>query len=720
MAAEIFSSFASQGPAASLINLGPPTGAADYAALGVFGAVSAAYLLKGKVWDRPDPYHNLWFEKPQEKDSAGNARAKETRNIAQKLEESVCTEIATQLTQRLTPIQGKQMVIFWGSQSGTAEAFANRLVREVQAHFHINALSADLSDFDAESISALPEDKMAVFIVSTFGEGDPSDNAAELWTWIHGSSTPSLQNLRYFAFGLGNSNYKYYNKVVDVVVEGLDRYGAKSMMPVGKADDAKGATEEDFIGWKQSFFSVLKNNLGMEEFEATYQPTIVVEQDDSLTPIDLFNGEPVHDASNKKASAACSAIKALPVRDTRELFKSSTRNCLHAELDLTAFPEITYKTGDHLSVWPSNPDQEVDRLLRVLGLTDSKDIPISIKALESSTKVKVPSPTTAAVLLRYYLEICAPVSRDVIIQLAQIAPSANAKSFLAQIGKDRDSYAQYLEKTHVTFGRLLELSTGSDSVSWSSLPLAFIVEALPTLQPRHYSISSSSVVSPRNPTITAVVSKQALLADPSQAIPGLATSYMFAHHQSDTSNFALQGPDSALEGTKVYAHIRKSKFKLPTLASQAIIMIAAGTGIAPFRGFIQERARLKQMGKNVGPMLLFFGCRSPDEDYLYSEELAELQKVLSDELRIITAFSRVGDKKVYVQDRVVEEKEAVLKLVSEANANVYLCGSAAMAREVGNKIGNIMKEKNGWSDEEVKEWGESKKRTKKFQEDVWG
>lgn len=89
MAAEIFSSFASQGPAASLINLGPPTGAADYAALGVFGAVSAAYLLKGKVWDRPDPYHNLWFEKPQEKDSAGNARAKETRNIAQKLEESV-------------------------------------------------------------------------------------------------------------------------------------------------------------------------------------------------------------------------------------------------------------------------------------------------------------------------------------------------------------------------------------------------------------------------------------------------------------------------------------------------------------------------------------------------------------------------------------------------------------------------------------------------------
>lgn len=612
------------------------------------------------------------------------------------------------------------MVIFWGSQSGTAEAFANRLVRECQAHFHINALSADLSDYDAESIASLPEDKMAVFIVSTFGEGDPSDNAAELWSYIHGSATPSMQNLRYFAFGLGNSNYKYYNKVVDVVVEALDKFGAKSMMPVGRADDAKGATEEDFIAWKQSFFSVLKNTLGFEEFEATYQPTILVEQDDSLVPIDCFNGEPVHDANHKKALAGCSAIKALPVKESRELFKSSTRNCLHAEFDLTAYPEITYKTGDHLSVWPSNPDQEVDRLLRVLGLTDSKDIPISIKALESSTKVKVPSPTTTAVLLRYYLEICAPVSRDVIIQLAQLAPSENAKAFMAQIGKDRNTYAQYLERTHVTFGRLLELAVASDSVSWSSLPLAFVVEALPALQPRHYSISSSSVVSPRHPTITAVVSKQALVADTTQSIPGLATSYMFAHHQADTSNFALQGPDSALEGNKVYAHIRKSKFKLPTLASQAIIMIAAGTGMAPFRGFIQERAKLKQMGKTVGPMLLFFGCRSPEEDYLYAEELAELQKVLSDELRIITAFSRQGEKKVYVQDRVSEEKEAVLQLVGEANANVYLCGSASMAREVGNRIGGIMKEQNGWTDEEVKEWSESKKRTKKFQEDVWG
>ncbi|KAK5004675.1 hypothetical protein LTR28_008603, partial [Elasticomyces elasticus] len=163
-----------------------------------------------------------------------------------------------------------------------------------------------------------------------------------------------------------------------------------------------------------------------------------------------------------------------------------------------------------------------------------------------------------------------------------------------------------------------------------------------------------------------------------------------------------------------------SKFKLPTLASQAIIMVAAGTGIAPFRGFLQERARLKQMGKKVGSTVLFFGCRNPDEDYLYRDELAELQRTLSDELCIFTAFSRQGGVKVYVQDRVEEERETVTKLLTEDNANLYICGSASMAREVGQRVSRIMQEKQGWSDEEAKQWAETRKRSNKFQEDVWG
>jgi NADPH-ferrihemoprotein reductase len=569
-----------------------------------------------------------------------------------------------------------------------------------------------------ETLKHIKKETLVVFIASTFGEGDPSDNTAGLWHYIR-SAKESLEDLRYFAFGLGNSNYKYYNKVIDVVAESLDACGAQRLMPIGKADDANGATEEDFITWKEEFFDYLTRTLGHQEYDAVYEPSLLVEQDTSLEPIDLHQGEPVVDT---KTLTGSSAVKPLPIRNMRELFDASAdRNCLHAGLDLSDFPEISYKTGDHLSIWPSNPNAEVERVLEQLGRLHEADVPILIKSLNGS-KVKIPTPTTLSALLRYYLEICSPVSREVVAQLAQFAPTESSRLFLEDISRDRSRYSAFLAATHMTVGRLIEISTGSEPTPWSSLPLAFLLDAFPVMRPRYYSISSSSIVSPRAPSITAVVSQTALQDSMGgqSTISGLATSYLLAHHVEDKSTHSLQGPGSALEGRKVYAQIRKSKFKLPALASQPIIMVAAGTGIAPFRGFIQERARMKQVGKTCGKMLLYFGCRSPNEDYIYREELAQLQAVLEDELRIVTAFSRYEGNKVYVQERILEDRERIFGMLTETNANLYICGSAAMAREVNNTISSIIKEENGWTDGEIEAWSETKKKTRKFQEDVWG
>jgi NADPH-ferrihemoprotein reductase len=610
------------------------------------------------------------------------------------------------------------MVIFWGSQSGTAEGFANRLGRECHSRFRLESLVADLSDYDMETLKHIKKETLVVFIASTFGEGDPSDNTAGLWHYIR-SAKESLDDLRYFAFGLGNSNYKYYNKVIDVIAESLDAQGAQRLMPIGKANDAKGTTEEDFIAWKEEFFDYLRRILGHQEYDVVYEPSLSVEQDTSLEPIDLHQGEPVVDT---RTLAGSSAVKPLPVRDMRELFDTSAdRNCLHAELDLSGFPEINYKTGDHLSIWPSNPNLEVERVLKQLGRLHEADVPILIKSLNGS-KVKIPTPTTLSALLRYYLEICSPVSREVVAQLAQFAPTESSRLFLEDISRDRSRYSAFLAVTHMTVGRLLEISTGSEPTPWSSLPLSFLLDAFPVMRPRYYSISSSSIVSPRAPSITAVVSQTALqdAMGGEITIPGLATNYLLAHHAEDDTTYTLQGPGSALEGRKVYAQIRKSKFKLPALASQPIIMVAAGTGIAPFRGFIQERARMKQVGKTCGKMLLYFGCRSPKEDYIYREELAQLQAVLKDELHIVTAFSRYEGKKVYVQERILEDRERIFGMLTEGNANLYICGSAAMAREVINTISDIIKEENGWTNGEIEAWSETKKKTRKFQEDVWG
>ncbi|PKX98619.1 NADPH cytochrome P450 oxidoreductase family protein [Aspergillus novofumigatus IBT 16806] len=637
-----------------------PASVADYAALTVLSIIAGTYVSRGILWDRPDPYLHLVYERPQLKNggAAGSNASKQTRNIAQKTDET-----------------GKNVVVFWGSQSGTAEGFAHRLAREVSLRFGQEAMTADLSDYDPDSVSMIPDSKLAIFILSTYGEGDPSDNTAEFWDWVHKTQNVSLSNLRYAAFGLGNSNYKFYNRVVDIVADALDRFGAKSLMPVGKANDAEGTTQEDFMSWKEDLFATFKQQLGFQEGEVKYMPTLSVQEDESLEPIDLHHGEPDNRRDSFKSAAQCSPVRAVDISSTRELFTCSDRHCLHIELDLSSQPEFTYKTGDHLAVWPGNPDAEVDVLVNALGLPPSRhEVPISITSLDPATKVKVPTPTTPIALFRYYLEICAPVNRDTLLGLSQFAPTPAAKDFLLQLGQDKTAYASFLNHTHLTLGRLLQLAC--PDTPWTTLPLSYLIETLTLVQPRYYSISSSSVLAPRKPSITVLVSSAPLPANPTQSIHGLTSNYLLA----------LSASLASLTGGKIHAHLRRSRFKLPLMSKCPLVMVAAGTGLAPFRAFIAERRQLSLLGKEIGEMILFFG---------------------------------VSGQKVYVQDRIAEHAPEVIRLIDEG-ANVYICGRAGMAREVEKTVGEAMRAARGWSEAELNEWSKAIKRKNKWQEDVWG
>lgn len=231
-------------------------------------------------------------------------------------------------------------------------------------------MAVDLSDIDSSSIALIPREKLAIFILSTYGEGDPSDNTAEFWNYLHQNSGVNLSNLRYLAFGLGNSNYKRYNRVVDSVTTALDNFGAQSLLPVCRADDANGTTEEDFLQWKDVVYSLLKRELHLEERSASYDPMLSVIEDTTLAKTELKLGNPSQPPNGKMTT--CSAIRALLVKTARELCSSTDRHCLHLELDLSKHPDIKYRTGDHLAVWPINPDVEVDCLIKSLGLEKRK------------------------------------------------------------------------------------------------------------------------------------------------------------------------------------------------------------------------------------------------------------------------------------------------------------------------------------------------------------
>lgn len=688
--------------AAPAVQSAKPSSTADGVAVFLFLLSAFGYLTRGQVWDRPDPHHGIWFERPQLNDGVSSGKASATRDIAQKL------------------VEGNfHCVIFWGSQSGTSERFAETLGRECLSHFGINALVADMSDYDADTIYMIRPTHFVIFILSTYGEGDPSDNTAGLWDWIKQVKDQKniLQNLQYFALGLGNSNYKYYNRVLDVVTDALDDAGATALMSRQKADDANGGTEEDFQAWKDDVFALFRQ-LGFEQKTVEYQPTIRLTFDQEL---DVQGNSSLKVSSLHQQTPTQSAIVPLTIKSAYELFSAGDRNCMHIELDLGNH-DIVYKTGDHIGIWPCNPEQEIEKLLNILGVQSRRHDVFNLRGESNTVKPKVPSPTTLETAFRHHLEICAPVARKTVQDVAQFAPTPEAKALLIEIGRNRERYELLTSTTHITFARLLQLASITEP--WTLLPLEFVFENLLPMQPRYYSISSSSIIAPRRIAVTAlVVNKTVGDESTSSTIHGLTSNYLLSasgvasNAIAPTPSYHRMSEGQGLQGSKVLAHVRKSKFKLPITSSTPLVLISAGTGFAPFRAFLQERAKLHAFGKPVGKILVLFGCRDQN-DFMYREELSRIQSELGDRLKIVTAFSREGPK-TYVQDRVGEFAADILELL-ERGASMYICGKASMAREVDMRMEDAVRKAKGLSGNEVKAWADSLKKRGKWKADVWG
>lgn len=540
-----------------------------------------------------------------------------------------------------------------------------------------------------------------------------------------------LRNLRYAAFGLGNSNYNAYNRVIDIVAKSFDTLGAQSVLSVGKGDDAKGSTVEDFLSWQEALFGIMKIALNYQEQEFVYVPVLSTTFDASIELAEVHHGVPIAPLQVKKGELEQSKIYALPLTEARELFSNSERSCLHLEFDIGQFPQLKYKTGDHLAVWPQTPTEEVERLLTVLGLQSQREIPISISAIEAGGKSKLPTPTTLNALFGHYLDICGPISRDLLSTLVRFAPSKSSKRRLMHLSSDGAVCSEFLGRKYMNIGRLLT-DLVDDGTSWSSIPLSFLLEYLPPTKPRYYSISSSSVVHPQQLAITALVSNTPLEDDMRNYIPGLTTNYMNRlklHLEAPETENQSPLPLTILPHRHLHAHIQRSRFKLPLKATTPLILIASGTGIAPFRAFLAERTRLHRMNLPIGRCMLFYGARNTNTEFLYADEIAKVVDELGTALvEIVTAFSRdpleaqgrPATGKWYVQDRVTERFGDVAKLLLEENAWMYVCGSAGMGQGVARVMDQCFEQDMGWTNMQYREWAAQMKRTRKWQEDVWG
>ncbi|KAK7905449.1 NADPH-cytochrome P450 reductase [Exophiala xenobiotica] len=599
---------------------------------------------------------------------------------------------------------GTDFVVFFGSQTGTAQDYASKLAKEGHSRFGLKTLVADIEDYDYENMVEFPCKSVAVFVLATYGEGEPTDNAVDFYEFITDLNPPfasdkeaPLGTLKYAMFGLGNTTYEHYNAVVRKMDRCLEAHGAIRLCETGEGDDGgEKTTEEDFLAWKETLWKSVCAEMGLEEHEAVYEPSFDVQEQpiDSKAPL-VYLGEPnsVHLSGDQRGPFGVHNPYLAPVVESIELFTVPGRNCLHMEFDIKD-STLAYQTGDHLGVWPMNADSEVERFLRVFSLQGKRDTVLDIRA-DSQGKVPFPTPTTYEAAVRYYLEICAPVSRQFVAMLSQFSPTEEVQSRLTALGQDKDLFHQEVAMKCLNLAQLLE--TLSPSYPFSGVPFSAIIEGVRRLQPRYYSISSSSLIQSRRITITAVVESRQVDSE-TKFLKGVTTNYLLALKQKQMGEdcpdpygktYTLAGPRNKYL-SKVPIFVRPSSFKLPSDASLPVIMVGPGTGVAPFRAFVQERAALMKSGHEVGKTVLFFGCRRRSEDFIYEAEWQEYKDILGKRFQIVTAFSRETSKKVYVQHRLGEHSEMVYELLQH-KAYFYVCGDAArMAKDVNDGLVQIV------------------------------
>jgi cytochrome P450 / NADPH-cytochrome P450 reductase len=237
-----------------------------------------------------------------------------------------------------------------------------------------------------------------------------------------------------------------------------------------------------------------------------------------------------------------------------------------------------------------------------------------------------------------------------------------------------------------------------------ALPLEIYLDLLPPLRPRYYSISSSPLVDQGVCSITTGV-LQAPARSGRGVFSGVCSNHLAASSDRSTVFVFVRDPGIA--------------FRPPENPQLPMIMVGAGTGLAPYRGFLQERAALKHRGIPVAESLLFFGCRNPEADYLYADELAEFanQGIVS----VVPAFSRIpGQPRQYVQDAITAHAEDVWALL-EADAHVFVCGNAnTIAPAVRAALIDIRRQRTGGSSAEGDAWLADLRAENRYVEDIWG
>ncbi|QGJ70230.1 NADPH--sulfite reductase flavoprotein alpha-component [Planctomycetales bacterium 10988] len=518
------------------------------------------------------------------------------------------------------------------------------------AQFGLHAKVLDMGDF---TIDQLPETERLLIITSTYGEGEMPDNAQALWDAAQSDSIPRLENTYFSILALGDTSYDLFCQAGKDWDRRLEELGAKRIYD---RVDCDVDFDDLFASWSSAVLPAIAA-VGTQHTNGKAATVLATPQ------------APARPKWNRKNPFPAKLLK-----NVRLTQSDSTKETRHYEISLEG-SDLTYEVGDILNVMPKNDPQLVTETIEALGA-------------KAETIVVGPS-GNARSLYEVLLEECEIKipSKDLLAAVAERSGDTAFQSMLApehteQLGKylwGRESVDLLLEYPQLKFS-----------------PEEFIALLKP-LQARAYSISSSINAFPNQVHLTIASVRYDAHGRPRK---GVCSTYLADRHEGE-------------DHLPVYLTVNKH-FGVPEDDSLPMIMVGPGTGVAPFRAFLQERQIRKAPGKNW----LFFGERNRESDFFYKEEL---NGMIEDGTlnRLDLAFSRDQAEKIYVQNRMKEQGKELFAWLEEGGY-FFVCGDAyRMAKDVDKALHEVIAEHGGMSDEQAAEYVNQMKKDKRYVRDVY-
>lgn len=543
--------------------------------------------------------------------------------------------------------------VYFATQSGTAERLAKKAVKELKAKGH----AAELHPLERTPPTKIAEQENALFLVSTYGEGDPPDSAKGFRDTLFSDTAPSLGGLRYSVFCLGDRHYEQFCKFGIELDERLQALGATPLFPRVESDVD---VDEPFAHWTRELLARLTQS------SSNAAPSGATVTADPIAPIAAPEPAQTHTRDNP--------FHAVLLERRPLTHQPSSKLTLHLSLGLDD-SAIEYRAGDACGVIVQNDPALIEEILSLLPFDGGLSVEIP----------RVGRFPIADALLRHLQPT--RLTRKTVQAFAE---KTRRRKLHGLLGPDQSE-----QLDAYMYGRgLIDMLHEYPGTIASPDEL---VAMLPRLAPRLYSISSSPATHGREVHCTVAVVR-------------------YRTHKRERGGVGSTMLECRVGiGSRLPIYIQPNKkFRLPADGNTPMIMIGPGTGIAPFRAFLHERRTLG----HKGPNWLFFGERSAATDFLYSDELQNMSA--SGHLtRFDTAFSRDQAHKIYVQDRMREQGAEMWRWLNDG-AQIYVCGDASrMAKDVDAALHSVVEMHGGLDQEAAREYVSQLHDDRRYHRDVY-